>query len=214
VSLLRQRLDQLLDQVDFTVTNQQRDQLIGYIELLNKWNKAYNLTSVRDPMDMVVKHILDSIVVSPYLQGERIIDVGTGPGLPGIPLAIMQPNKDFYLLDSLGKRIRFIKQVVHELGIKNVSTVQSRVELFQPEQGFDTVLSRAFASMNDMVNWCQHLPKPETGRFFALKGQLPEDEIARLPSWCSVTDIKSLKVPELEGERHLVILADTVNLRG
>jgi 16S rRNA (guanine527-N7)-methyltransferase len=204
---LREKLDQLIAQTNLQVNEQQRNQLVGYVELLNKWNKAYNLTSVRDPMEMLVRHIMDSIVVSPHLQGERFIDVGTGPGLPGIPLAIMNPDKYFHLLDSLGKRIRFIKQVLHELGINNVVTVQSRVEEFQPQEKFDAVLSRAFASMLDMVNWCQHLPKEENGLFLALKGQMPNDEIALLPEWCSVTQIKALTIPELEGERHLVILS-------
>ncbi len=204
---LRIKLDSLIAQTDLEVSDLQRSQLVGYVELLNKWNKAYNLTSVRDPSDMLVKHILDSIVVSPYLAGERFIDVGTGPGLPGIPLAIMNPDKSFVLLDSLGKRIRFIKQTLHELGINNVDPVQSRVEEFDPEDGFDAVLSRAFASMSDMVEWCHHLPCKDSGLFFALKGQLPEEEITLLPEWCSVTDVKALKVPELEGERHLVILS-------
>ncbi len=204
---LRVKLDSLIAQTDLDVSEQQREQLVGYVELLNKWNKAYNLTSVRDPSDMLVKHILDSMVVSPYLDGERFIDVGTGPGLPGIPLAIMNPEKSFVLLDSLGKRIRFIKQVLHELGIQNVVPVQSRVEEFDPEGGFDAVLSRAFASMSDMVEWCEHLPRKDSGVFFALKGQLPQEEITALPEWCSVTDVKPLKVPELEGERHLVILS-------
>jgi 16S rRNA (guanine527-N7)-methyltransferase len=147
-------------------------------------------------------------VVSPALEGERFIDVGTGPGLPGIPLAIMLPEKQFFLLDSLGKRIRFIKQVLHELGIENVTPVQSRVEEFQPDEKFDGVLSRAFASISDMVAWCRHLPKPGCGRFLALKGQYSEQEVAQLPDWCSVIAIKALEVPELEGERHLVTLAD------
>ncbi|MGL6315206.1 16S rRNA (guanine(527)-N(7))-methyltransferase RsmG [Vibrio sp. WXL103] len=209
MTALRERLDQLLAKTDLEVSPQQRDQLVGYVMLLDKWNKAYNLTSVRDPMDMLVKHILDSVIVSTYLEGERYIDVGTGPGLPGIPLAIMHPNKSFVLLDSLGKRIRFIKQVIHELKISNVTPVQSRVEEFDPGEGFDGVLSRAFASMRDMVEWCHHLPKPETGLFLALKGQYSEDESAEIPAWCSVIDIKSLQVPELEGERHLVILSRT-----
>ncbi len=207
MATLREKLDQLIAQTDLVVSDHQRQQLVGYVELLNKWNKAYNLTSVRDPMDMLVRHIMDSIVVSPYLDGERFVDVGTGPGLPGIPLAIMNPDKSFYLLDSLGKRIRFIKQVLHELSISNVTTVQSRVEEFQPDEKFDAVLSRAFASMLDMVNWCQHLPKETTGTFFALKGQMPNDEITLLPEWCCVTQVKALAVPELDGERHLVILS-------
>ncbi|ELH0900245.1 16S rRNA (guanine(527)-N(7))-methyltransferase RsmG [Vibrio cholerae] len=204
---LRVKLDALISKTSLTVTEQQREQIVGYVQLLDKWNKAYNLTSVRDPMEMLVKHILDSLVVSPHLVGERFIDVGTGPGLPGIPLAIMHPDKEFVLLDSLGKRIRFLKQVIHDLKINNVLPVQSRVEDFDPESGFDGVLSRAFASMTDMVNWCQHLPKPNGGVFLALKGVRPDDEITLLPEWCSVTDIKALQVPELEGERHLVILS-------
>ncbi|WP_114767292.1 16S rRNA (guanine(527)-N(7))-methyltransferase RsmG [Vibrio rhodolitus] len=207
MSVLLQKLDALLAQTDLEVSERQREQLVGYVELLNKWNKAYNLTSVRDPNEMLVKHILDSIIVSTHLEGERFIDVGTGPGLPGIPLSIMNPDKEFHLLDSLGKRIRFIKQVVHELKIENVTPIQSRVEEYQPEDKFDGVLSRAFASMVDMVEWCHHLPKDHTGRFLALKGQLSQDEIAELPEWCCVTDIKPLQVPQLEGERHLVILS-------
>ncbi|WP_117236302.1 16S rRNA (guanine(527)-N(7))-methyltransferase RsmG [Vibrio maerlii] len=207
MSVLRTQLDALIAQTDLDVSEQQRELLVGYVERLDKWNKAYNLTSVRNPSEMLVKHILDSIIVSTHLQGKRFIDVGTGPGLPGIPLAIMNPEHEFFLLDSLGKRIRFIKQVIHELGIKNVTPVQSRVEEFQPEEKFDGVLSRAFASMTDMVEWCHHLPKEESGVFLALKGVHPKDEIDQLPEWCSVTEIKTLNVPELEGERHLVILS-------
>lgn len=203
---LREKLDGLLSQTSLEVSELQRDQLVGYVQMLNKWNKAYNLTSVRNPMDMLVKHIMDSIVVSPYLVGDRFIDVGTGPGLPGIPLAIMNPNYQFTLLDSLGKRIRFIKQVLHELGIFNVEPVQSRVEEFEPEVGFDGVISRAFASMMDMVEWCHHLPKPDQGVFLALKGQLPDDEIAQLPESLVVSQVHVLQVPELEGDRHLIIL--------
>ncbi|EGA70973.1 16S rRNA methyltransferase GidB [Vibrio sinaloensis DSM 21326] len=207
MSQLRSKLDALIAQTDLDVSDKQRELLVGYVAMLDKWNKAYNLTSVRDPQDMLVKHILDSIIVSTHLQGERFIDVGTGPGLPGIPLAIMCPDKEFFLLDSLGKRIRFIKQALHELKIENVTPIQSRVEEFQPEEKFDAVLSRAFASMVDMVNWCHHLPKQGTGLFLALKGLLPQDEIEQLPDWCSVTDVKALNVPELEGDRHLVILS-------
>ncbi len=207
MSVLREKLDSLIELTSLEVTEHQRERLLGYVEMLHKWNKAYNLTSVRDPEEMLVKHILDSIVVSTHLEGERFIDVGTGPGLPGIPLAIMNPEKQFFLLDSLGKRIRFIKQVLHELGITNVTPIQSRVEEFQPEEKFDGVLSRAFASMTDMVEWCHHLPKTDSGVFLALKGQHPKDEINALPDWCDVTEIISLTVPQLEGDRHLVILS-------
>ena len=164
---MKAKLENLLAQAEIQLTDRQKDQLIQLVQLLNKWNKAYNLTSVRDPQEMLVKHILDSIVVSPYLQGEHFIDVGTGPGLPGLPLAIINPTKQFVLLDSLGKRISFIRNAVRELGLTNVEPVLSRVEEYQPEQKFDGVLSRAFASLKDMTDWCHHLPK-ENGYFYAL----------------------------------------------
>lgn len=199
------KLSRLLDEAGISLSVEQQKQLVAYVELLHKWNKAYNLTSVRDPNEMLIRHILDSIVVAPYLQGTRFIDVGTGPGLPGIPLAIVRPESHFTLLDSLGKRVRFLRQVQHELKLGNVEPVQSRVEDFPAEPPFDGVISRAFASLNDMVNWCHHLPGEE-GRFYALKGLVPEDEIALLPAELAVESIVKLNVPHLEGERHLVIV--------
>jgi 16S rRNA (guanine527-N7)-methyltransferase len=200
---LRTELEALLTQTELTVTEQQASQLIQLVELLVKWNKAYNLTSVRDPSQMLVKHILDSIVVSPYLQGNSFIDVGTGPGLPGLPLAILNPDKQFVLLDSLGKRLRFIRQAILSLGLKNVEIIQSRVEEYQPEVGFDCVLSRAFASLEDMLSWCYHLPN-EGGYFLALKGQYPESEITNLDSKFEFIESITLQVPQLDGERCLV----------
>lgn len=199
------KLTSLLQAANISLSDQQKQQLIGYVSLLDKWNKAYNLTSVRDPQQMLVRHILDSIVVAPHLKGSRFIDVGTGPGLPGIPLAIVMPEAHFTLLDSLGKRVRFLRQVQHELGLENITPVQSRVEEFPSEPPFDGVISRAFASLEDMVNWCHHLPAPE-GRFFALKGVRPDDEIASLPAGYTLDTVVELKVPQLDGERHLVII--------
>ena len=199
------KLSRLLDEAGISLSVNQQQQLVAYVELLHKWNKAYNLTSVRDPNEMLIRHILDSIVVAPYLQGTRSIDVGTGPGLPGIPLAIVRPESHFTLLDSLGKRVRFLRQVQHELKLDNVEPVQSRVEDFPAEPPFDGVISRAFASLNDMVSWCHHLPGEE-GRFYALKGLVPEDEIALLSAKLSVETIVKLDVPHQEGERHLVIV--------
>lgn len=199
------KLSRLLDEAGISLTDHQKTLLVAYVDMLHKWNKAYNLTSVRDPAEMVVRHILDSIVVAPYLQGHRFIDVGTGPGLPGIPLAIVLPDAHFTLLDSLGKRVRFLRQVQHELKLENITPVQSRVEAYPSEPPFDGVISRAFASLNDMVSWCHQLPG-EKGRFYALKGQLPEDEIASLPDDFSVESVEKLRVPQLEGERHLVII--------
>ncbi|AHG20240.1 16S rRNA methyltransferase [Chania multitudinisentens RB-25] len=206
---MQKKLDALLSAAGITLPEQQKQQLLGYVGMLDKWNKAYNLTSVRDPQQMLVRHILDSIVVNPYLQGSRFIDVGTGPGLPGIPLAIVRPDAHFTLLDSLGKRVRFLRQVQHELGLKNIEPVQSRVEAFMPEPPFDGVISRAFASLQDMLSWCHHLPVKGQGYFYALKGVRPEDELAQLPEGVVLEAVIRLHVPELEGERHLVVLKAT-----
>lgn len=200
---LLEQLQTLLDKTDLQPSQSQKEQLVQLVELLIKWNKAYNLTSVRDPKQMLVKHIMDSIVVSPHLQGQRLIDVGTGPGLPGLPLAILNPDKQFVLLDSLGKRLRFIRQAVLELGLKNVQFVESRVEKYVPEEKFDVVLSRAFASLQDMLFWCKHLPNKE-GHFLALKGVFPELEIKELDKQFELLESIPLKVPNLEGERCLV----------
>ncbi|MGG6137658.1 16S rRNA (guanine(527)-N(7))-methyltransferase RsmG [Pantoea allii] len=199
------KLTSLLQAANISLSDQQKQQLVAYVGLLDKWNKAYNLTSVRDPQQMLVRHILDSIVVAPHLEGARFIDVGTGPGLPGIPLAIVMPDAHFILLDSLGKRVRFLRQVQHELGLTNIEPVQSRVEAFPSEPLFDGVISRAFASLEDMVNWCHHLPA-KNGRFYALKGVRPDDEITSLPAGYSLDRVISLQVPQLDGERHLVII--------
>ena len=202
---MKAKLENLLTQAEIQLTDRQKDQLIQLVQLLNKWNKAYNLTSVRDPQEMLVKHILDSIVVSPYLQGDLFIDVGTGPGLPGLPLAIINPTKQFVLLDSLGKRISFIRNAVRELGLTNVEPILSRVEEYQPEQKFDGVLSRAFASLKDMTDWCHHLPK-ENGYFYALKGIYHEDEVQELDKKFEIKGVITLSVPELVGERHLIVI--------
>ena len=203
---MHKKLDSLLAAAGLSLPDQQKQQLVAYVDMLHKWNKAYNLTSVRDPMQMLVRHIMDSIVVNKHLTGSRFIDVGTGPGLPGIPLAIVRPDSHFTLLDSLGKRVRFLRQVQHELGLTNVEPVQSRVEEFIPEPPFDGVISRAFASLQDMLSWCHHLPTKGQGRFYALKGVRPDDELDSLPDGITLEEIVKLTVPELEGERHLVVL--------
>nr|WP_233149056.1 16S rRNA (guanine(527)-N(7))-methyltransferase RsmG [Shimwellia pseudoproteus] len=203
-------LNRLLSEAGITLSDHQKHQLIGYVDMLNKWNKAYNLTSVRDPKEMLVRHIMDSIVVEPALQGERFIDVGTGPGLPGIPLAIVRPQSHFTLLDSLGKRVRFLRQVQHELNLDNITPVQSRVEAFPAEPPFDGVISRAFASLTDMLNWCHHLTG-EQGRFYALKGVEPVEELQHLDAAFTLEKVVRLNVPRLDGERHLVIIQPKKN---
>ncbi|MCL1078036.1 16S rRNA (guanine(527)-N(7))-methyltransferase RsmG [Parashewanella spongiae] len=204
-SELKQLLSSYLQQSGLSITEQQQQQLLGLVAMLNKWNKAYNLTSVRDPKQMLIRHIMDSLVVSPYLKGELFIDVGTGPGFPGLPLAIINPDKEFVLLDSLGKRIRFQKQVQFELGIHNIISVENRVEDYTVEHGFDGVLSRAFASVKDMLDWCKHLPNTD-GVFYALKGQLLEEEMQQIPQEFTVIDTIELKVPNLIEQRHLLKL--------
>jgi len=202
---LTAELSSLIKQSDVKVNEKQISQLIQYVELLIKWNKAYNLTSVRDPSEMLIKHIMDSLMVGKVLNGESFIDVGTGPGLPGIPLAILFPERQFVLLDSLGKRITFLRQVVFQLKLANVTPLLSRVEKYQPDKLFDAVLSRAFASLEDMVTWCKHLIDID-GRFYALKGQYPKDELNQLPNDVSLVKSHQIIVPKLVGERHVLEL--------
>ena len=198
--MLKKKLINLIDQTDLSITSQQIDLLIDYVEMLNKWNKAYNLTAVRDPSEMLIKHIMDSLVVSPYLVGNTFIDVGTGPGLPGIPLAIINPDKQFDLVDSLGKRIRFLKQVQFELKLKNIQPIQSRIEEYN-EKKFDGVISRAFASLQDMLTWCKHLPNQQ-GSFYALKGS----DLDEIPEGFTLKQHIKLTIPELNAERRLMII--------
>ena len=203
---MKEQLKGLLDQAQINLSEAQIEQQLALVGLLDKWNKAYNLTSVRNPKDMLPRHIMDSLAVRQYLQGQRFIDVGTGPGLPGLPLAIAEPDKEFVLLDSLGKRIRFIRQVCHELKLTNVTPVQARVEDYQDEKKFDGVISRAFASLNDMLSWCEHLPA-ENGRFYALKGLYPQDELEQLPEQYKIESIEQINVPGIDASRHIVIIS-------
>lgn len=177
------------------------DKLLAYLALLVKWNGAYNLTAIRDPEQMVIKHLLDSLSIVPYVQGGSLIDVGTGAGLPGLVLAIVKPELDVTLLDSNGKKVRFLRQVIADLKICNANAVQMRVEEF--DRQFDLVSSRAFATLADMVNGSRQL-LAENGEFLAMKGVYPTEEIAALPEGFSVRDVVPLTVPFLDEERHLV----------
>ena len=194
-----------LEALSLDLTDNQQHQLVEFVLLIDKWNKAYNLTSVRCPKQMMVKHILDSLAIVPHLTGENIIDVGTGPGLPGMPLAIAFPDKTFTLLDSLGKRVRFMTQCVHTLKLTNVTPVNSRVENHVGDKPYDIVLSRAFASLKDMLHWCEHLVDSD-GQFLALKGQFPQSEIDEVSDHFQVVNTENITVPNLDGERHLVWL--------
>lgn len=181
-------------------------QMADYLTLLERWNRAYNLTAVRDPEAMVIRHLLDSLSILPWLQGPRVLDVGSGAGLPGIPLAMARPDCEFCLLDSNGKRTRFLIQAVAELSLTNISVVRSRVEDYQPATLFNSVVSRAFATLAEMAADAGRLCAPN-GRLLAMKGVFPDDELARLPPGYAVVGVYPLHVPHLEAERHLVHLA-------
>lgn len=179
--------------------------LLQYLSLLEKWNRAYNLTAVRDPEQMVPRHLLDSLAVRPHVVGPRVLDVGTGAGLPGIPLALSLPALHFTLLDSNAKKTRFVTQAVHVLGLANVTVVQTRAEKFQPAEKFDTLIARAYASIPDMLAATRHLCAPRA-RWLAMKGVFPQEELAAIPAEY-VAEVKHLHVPGLEAARHVVIIA-------
>ncbi|WP_226686251.1 16S rRNA (guanine(527)-N(7))-methyltransferase RsmG [Stutzerimonas stutzeri] len=185
----------------------QQQQLLAYLALLIKWNKAYNLTAVRDPDEMVSRHLLDSLSVVPFVAGagRTWLDVGSGGGMPGVPLAIMFPDRGFTLLDSNGKKTRFLTQVKLELKLANLEVVHSRVEQFQPAEAFEGITSRAFSSLEDFANWTRHLGNTET-RWLAMKGVQPDDELQRLPADFRLDACHVLKVPGCQGQRHLLIL--------
>lgn len=176
--------------------------LFHYLSLLNKWNAAYNLTAIRDMESMVSKHLLDSLAVLPWLQGDYILDVGTGAGLPGIPLAIAQPQRRFVLLDSNGKKVRFLNEVKRQLALTNLEVVQFRVENYHPNQGFDTVTSRAFSSLEQMIFWTEHLIA-EQGVWLAMKGRYPEEELSVLNRSYRVHEYA---VEGVDGERCCVLI--------
>jgi 16S rRNA (guanine527-N7)-methyltransferase len=191
-------------QMGVSLSDQQLELLVQYLELFIKWNKAYNLSAIRDPKQMIPLHLLDSLIVHSYIQEvDRIIDVGTGPGLPGIVLAIMNPEKQFTLLDSNGKKTRFLFQAKLALKLDNISIINDRVEAYQPEQGFDMIVSRAFASITDMTYWCTHL-LAEDGIFLAMKGIYPTEEFAAVADKYELIESHELNVPGVHGERHLL----------
>ncbi|MFA6161896.1 MAG: 16S rRNA (guanine(527)-N(7))-methyltransferase RsmG [Methylobacter sp.] len=186
--------------LNLNVTSEQVDQLLSFIKLIEKWNKAYNLTAIRDREDMAKLHILDSLAIVPHIEGKRVIDIGTGAGLPGIPLAICLPEVGFTLLDSNAKKTRFVQQVVLELKLKNVEVLHSRVENYHPVQVYDAVLTRAFASLPDIVKLTAHLLARD-GVLLAMKGQNLDAELAEITAKKSVI---SVSVPGVDVERCLV----------
>jgi len=179
--------------------------LLKYLELLAKWNKIYNLTAIREQERMLSQHLLDSLTVVPYVKGGGILDVGSGGGLPGIPLAIALPEKKFTLLDSNHKKATFLKQACIELHLPNVTVVCERVESWQPKQNFEIIISRAFSDLALFAKLAGHLCAPD-GVMLAMKGIEPHEEALQLPENVTVEQVIPLKVPMLDAERHLVVM--------
>ena len=178
--------------------------LLDYVALLVRWNATYNLSAVREPLAMVTRHLLDSLAVAPWVRGATLVDLGTGPGLPGIPLAIAAPARHVTLVDSNGKKTRFLRAAVRELGLVNVRVVESRVEAVTGQ--YDCVTARAFASLADMLAWGGHLLAPG-GTWLALKGRVAAEELAAVPAPFAVQAVQPLTVPGLDAERCVVIIA-------
>nr|WP_241505937.1 16S rRNA (guanine(527)-N(7))-methyltransferase RsmG [Parahaliea mediterranea] len=202
---MRSALEDGCRQLGLALADRQQQQLWDYLTLLAKWNRAYNLTAVRDPADMVRKHLLDSLAIAPLVDGQRLIDVGTGGGLPGVPLSIVYPEREIHLLDSNSKKTRFLFQVKTALGLDNMAVHHARVESHQPAAPFEAVLSRAFASLQDMVAGCRHLLAPG-GQFLAMKGQYPGAELEAVASVCDIRAVTQVSVPGLAQQRHLVAM--------
>jgi 16S rRNA (guanine527-N7)-methyltransferase len=183
--------------------------LLAYLDLLGRWSRAYNLTAVRDPAEMVTRHLLDSLAVLPWIPGGRLLDVGSGAGLPGVPLAIARPKLEVILLDSGGKKIRFLEHLRRELGLRNATPVQARLEAWAPQglnsAPFGAIISRAFASLTAFAEAARHLAG--AARLLAMKGRYPAAELAELPDWLRVESVERLAVPGLQEERHLVIMS-------
>jgi len=179
--------------------------LMEYVTELMNWNRIYNLTSVRKPTDIITRHILDSLSILPHLHGERILDIGTGAGLPGIPLAIACPARNFVLLDSSSKKLRFVQQTLGILQLENVTLENSRVEEYRPESLFDTIICRAFSDLPDFYRYAARLCSPG-GRMLAMKGVYPMTEIECLEDKTVLDEVITLKVPGLDAERHLAIM--------
>lgn len=200
------QLDQGLAALGLDLPAATRTRLLDYLALLQRWNATFNLTAVRDPEAMVTLHLLDSLAIAPYVTGSSLLDVGTGAGLPGIPLALIAPERRVSLLDTNGKKTRFLREVVRQLGLDNVQVLQQRVE--NAEGRYDCITARAFASLADMLRLGGHLLAPQ-GHWLAMKGRFPQEELEQLPDGFRVEAVHPLQVPGLDAERHLVVIGKT-----
>jgi 16S rRNA (guanine527-N7)-methyltransferase len=205
-NFLSQVLAEGIDEMQLKVSPEQQGRLMDYLALMFKWNAVYNLTSLRDPMQMVTHHLLDSLAAVPaFAAAQNVLDVGSGGGLPGIVLAIVRPDMKVSMIDTVHKKTAFLTQVKAELGLANVTVYTARVEQLQVSDKFDVITSRAFADLSDFVNWSSHL-LADGGRYIALKGVAPKDEQKRLPAEWKVDKVEPLDVPRLGAERHLVFI--------
>lgn len=201
---LAQDLDTGVAQMGLELAQADAERLLALIRLLTKWNRAYNLTAIDKPNEVLAKHIMDSLSLQPFLSGSRVLDVGTGGGFPGLPLAIVNPQREFVLLDSHAKKLRFIEQAAADLDLENVSTVHARVEAYAPKKLFDTITSRAFASLRQFADWTSPLLAPG-GRLLAMKGHLDAAELEALGAgWQIATH--AVVVPFVDAARHIVVL--------
>lgn len=201
---MKRLLDNGLTELAIETSEQQRELWLAYVALLAKWNKAYNLTAVRDPREMVSRHILDSLSIAQHIDAKRLLDVGAGAGIPSIPLAILWPSRQITALDSNGKKTRFMEQVKNELGLDNFTAVQTRVEDFQADP-YDGILSRAYASLGDFVASSQHLLAP-AGTFWAMKAVIDKGELSEVLKPYKVSTCLPLHVPGCVAERHLIAI--------
>lgn len=191
-----------IKQLQLSIDDSQLNALARFVELLQKWNKTYNLTAIEDTEEIISKHILDSLSVAPYIQGERIIDVGSGAGLPGIPLAIVCEDKQFLLLDANSKKTRFIQQAIVDIGLKNVQVVNHRVERYAPAHEFDTVVSRAFAASEKLFESIDHLVTQ--GQVIVMLGKQTQPQ--GLPKSYSLVKVHATRIPYLSASRHIAVV--------
>lgn len=205
-ALLSQVLADGIKDMHLDVSAAQQDKLLDYLALMNKWNSVYNLTSLRDPMQMVTHHLLDSLAAVPAFAGARnVLDVGAGGGLPGVVLAICRPDMKVSMIDTVHKKTAFLKQVKAELELANVTVHTMKVQDLEVSDKFDVITSRAFADLTDFLNWSGHL-LAEGGKFIALKGTAPAEEQERIPSMWKISGLQPLQVPRLGAERHLIFV--------
>lgn len=201
----RVRLDAGVGALGLSINAAARQRLLEYLALLVQWNAAYNLTAVRDPLQMIDRHLIDALSLLPHLQPTALADIGTGPGIPGMVLALVQPFERVWLVDSNGKKIRFLRECLRRFELPHVHAKESRAEALPGNEPFPQIVSRAYSSLSDFVTSTHQLLAPD-GRWLAMKGKRPDDEIAALPRWAKVERIDRLDVPGVDGERHLVVL--------